>query len=300
MSKGDEKRTEPSFHTFRKRYRRKNDSGGGSDTSSCDEEVVDEERGHDLTPADPYSPPPSKRRHLASEDVGRFAGMSLLGSASHTLHTVEPSEVTVPHSPRLPERSPADEELSAFNPTQEVSPSAVEEPDDEVDMRARRGPNTIQLDKDRFYITSLSDSSSDEEDEVCAKDRRCVDEIISSRKTDKDETELRRAIEDGNDSQNVPEYEINGKLLSRLQILDWQRRCGVEASRRSLTALRATTNEKSSTNEDAERSSLILWRKPNNITTDFGDKSLPLVHEDGMYAFVQRPSSNDDRMDIDQ
>lgn len=299
MSEGDEKRTAPSFHAFRKRYRTRNDEREGSDTSSGDEEVVDDKGRHDCTSVNPSSPPPSKRRHLASEDVGRFAGMSLLGSTSHTLRTLEPSEVTVPRSPRLPERSPTDEELSPVKHTQEVSPSAVEEPDDEVDMRARRAPNTIQLDKDRFYITSLSDSSSDEEDEVHANDRRRVDEILSARKTDKDEAEVRRAIK-GHGNEDVPEYEINGELLSRLQILDWQRRCSVEAGRRSLSALSSTTNVEPSADEDPERSSLILWRKPNNITTDFGNKSLPLVHEDGVYAFVQRPSSNDDSMDIDQ
>jgi hypothetical protein len=174
---------------------------------------------------------------------------------------------------------------------EELTASAVEEPaDDEVDMRARRGPNTIQLDKDRFYVTSLSDSSSDEEDTLNDKERRRVDSILSRRRTDEDEAELRRAAQESAEDEA---FLINGELLSRLQIMDWHRRRGVQAEK-SAAALFAT---KAMDSGDGNSNSLIVWRKPDDIRTDFGYKTLPLVHEDGAYAFVQRPVN--DGMDVD-
>lgn len=317
------------------------DDDGLSSTSS-DEEAIDRQgdkgdtytvgfgdgtegassvQGQDV---DTSHPPPRKRRHLAAEDVGRFANMTIDRNSHADISSTEavrPTEVTVPQSPSqrptLDTRLPSHLSISNADLI-EVPPSTVEEPDD-VDMRARRGPQTIEMEENKFFVSSLSDSSSDEEDAEQRKEKDRIDRAMRNAS----QAEVSRALGDPSDglgAQNEDErrFVINGQLVSRLQALEWQRRTGLardraaaplfRASGRSAKQSDASTPPESEDREAARASALILWRQPDDFSTNFGKTSIPnvnmnllgdgnhppIVLEDGQYAYVHRSGDADD------
>lgn len=237
--------------------------------------------------------PARKRRHLGSEEVGRFASLSI----DQHLSTFTSSDVT---SPPLAPQAPPTSPLPASSALQEISATSVEEPDDDdVAMRARRGPSTYEMGKNRFFVSSLSDDSSDEEAQVVKKSEDRIDTALSSGPLE---------------SQPDGGFLVNGELISRLQAIESQRRMALGRDRallRRRNRARQSDESGSSTPMPGPPTSLVLWRKPDDLSLKFGEQApTPLVVEEGDYAYVQRPpplaSSSlapshprDDAMDID-
>lgn len=264
-------------------------------------------------------PPPRKRRHLDADDVGRFASMSIeRNGRCRDRKGIQPSEIITPASPKLHPifdtntTSQASQQHQGIfpNDVSEMKPSSVEEPlDHDESMRARRGPTTVQLDSDRFFVTSLDDSSSDEEENAEKAEKERVNRVMGNATN----TQLRDALspsstQDGKDESNLV---INGELISKLQALEWQQRMGIirdKAARPLFSSPYSTPKLRSSSTTPeniASGSALILWRQPDNLSLNFGKTSMPIstpqnqssdspvVFEDGQFAYVHRPTSDD-------
>ncbi|MCO5613986.1 hypothetical protein L7F22_068266 [Adiantum nelumboides] len=268
----------------------------------------------------PTQPPPRKRRHLDADDVGRFASMSIeRNGRSRDRRGIKPSEVITPASPKLhpifdtnaTSQSMQPDTVTFSNDALELKPSSVEEPlDNDESMRARKGPSTVQLDSDRFFVTSLDDSSSDEEESAEKAEKERVNRIMEN-VTDTQLRDVLSSTSSAEDGKDDSKYVINGELISRLQALEWQQRMGIEQYKAAqpLFSRPISTPKRrdSSTTPESvvSRSALILWRQPDNLSLNFGKTSMPMsvaqnqssdspvVLEDGQFAYVHRPNSTE-------
>lgn len=260
-------------------------------------------------------PPPRKRRHLDADDVGRFASMSIERNNRPRDKTgIRPSEIITPASPTqhpIFDQNAISQSMQQGSndfgkSVREMKPSSVEEPPDQDErMRSRREPTTFQLDSDRFFVTSLDDSSSDEEENAEKAEKVRVNRAMEN-VTD---AQLRDVLSSDatQNGQKDCDFVINGELISKLQALEWQQRMGIvrdKAAQPLFSRPNSTERRKSgsTTPESAKaRSALILWRQPDNLSLNFGKTSMPssnvpersshspIVFEDGQYAYVHRP-----------
>lgn len=303
--------TGPNFHTLRSRRRKRHQNHAvtaehcprpsasssswgavtdevSEDSSTLSDKSVDDEAERPYTEASlPTSPPPKKRRHLHLDDVGRFASMSIDPQYVHVqakIPVMTPSSINVPQSPV---EHTVDHVPQGVDQLSEMRPTAVEEPSEaDSEMRVRRGPQTFELEKDRFVVTSLSDSSSDEEDEQNDESQRVSDAL--SRATSDEVAEVLASDDD------KTQYVINGELVSRLQMVDWQRK---QALSRDRAASHLSKGPKQDADKEAaSKSALILWKSPENFSLEFGRSTppsscphSPVVYDDGDYAYVRRP-----------
>lgn len=242
------------------------------DTSESDDdepEIVSVRETADLTR--PGRAPPKKRRHLGLEDVGRFASMSI----DRDNDDIQPPDVS------LPEQPPAS---SSPQPLKEMQATSVEEPeseDDDTAMQARRGPTIHQLDSNRFYVSSLSDDSSDEEDNADKAKQDRIDAVLHAGPV--------QTREDGS-------LVVNGVLINQLQAIESHRRQALRQERISMRRGNCT--------EPKDRGALILWKEPEHLALKFGSSiatpptpmatgtAPPVVVEEGEYAYVHRPASH--------
>jgi len=244
------------------------------------------------------SEPARKRRHLEVQDVGRFASMSIDHSAPVHLYS---DAVSPPLLPQVPPASP----LPSPTGLKEMTATSIEEPEEEDDiaMRARRDPTTHQLDKNRYYVSSLSDESSDEEADALKARQERIDATLSSGPL--------KAQQDGG-------FLVNGELINRLQAIESQRRMALSRDRaflrRRSRSKQSDESGSSTPNNRNDSSALVLWKKPEELSIDFSPQASPLpksvqslVLEEGNYAYVHRTPSNpmangqttDDAMEID-
>lgn len=226
-----------------------------------------------------------KRRHLANEDLGRFAKMSIDRDAT----TLSPSSVLLPPTPMV---APAASPFFNTKGLKEISATSIEEPEEEEDiaMRAKRGPIIHQIDNNRFFVSSLSDDSSDEEDK---EEKARLDQIDATLQSGHLQEQ-----EDGN-------FKVNGELINRLQAMESQRRRALHRDqalqrRRERGKQSDESGSNTPTTNRHDKNALILWRKPENFLLEFGipsastsppESSSPVVLEEGGYAYVHRPGN---------
>jgi hypothetical protein len=152
--------------------------------------------------------------------------------------------------------------FSATSRLQEILPTSIEEPkeessDDDIDMRSRRGPTTHELEKDRFYVTSLSDDSSDEESEAVRVGQDAIDHALSSGPIA---------------SQQNGNFKVNGELINRLQAMESQKRMALERERAFARRHKDPQGEEHGTSHTTQKA-LMLWRKPYNFSLNFGQQA---------------------------
>ncbi|UZJ51444.1 hypothetical protein CBS101457_000764 [Exobasidium rhododendri] len=259
------------------------DAAYGSSESEKEAELVQQysprqhHQHHYSTGSDEHK---RKRRHLEFDDDGRFASMSIDHTVPYhsSLHDINaPSQATPPS------------ETPTKAGIQEIKPSSIEEPDqredgNDSDMRVRRGPTTLELEKNRFYVSSLSDDSSDEEDHGARADQDQVDAVLSSGPIE--------VQQDGT-------LRVNGELIDRLQALESQRQLTLNQTRIAPLARRESRDCEESgyptPTSQKGQNALTLWRKPEDFTLNFGlqgtswaNTMSPLVVEEGGYAYVPR------------
>jgi hypothetical protein len=223
--------------------------------------------------------PAKKRRHLGLEDVGRFASMSIDRSDA-TPSTIDLSSPALPPSSSSPPAA-----------LKEMLATSVEEPDsddnDDTAMQARRGATIHQLDSNRFYVSSLSDDSSDEEADADKAKQDQVDSALQSGPIE--------AREDG-------KFIVNGVLIDQLQAIDSHRRQALQRERASL--------RRPDKQDRKDQGALIKWEEPKHLISKLAapiaaSAAAPIVLEEGDYAYVHRPQmppssqESDDVMDID-
>lgn len=251
--------------------------------SDSEEEIEYPGVADDLTANRGSASAVKKRRYLANEDLGRFAKMSIDRDAT----TISPSSVHLPLTPGV-----APSSISSFfniNGLKEVSATSIEEPEDDTMMRAKRGSTIHQLDSNRFFVSSLSDDSSDEED----KEEKTKQDHINA------------ALHSGQlEEQDDGNFRVNGELINRLQAMESQRRRALHRDQ----ALQSRRNRDKNSDESGsntpttqtDKNALILWRSSEDFLLDFGapaapsplpQSTPPVVLEEGGYAYVHRPGN---------
>lgn len=249
------------------------------ETPAIEEESEDEEASNGPSTTIESRETKKRRRHLDPGDVGRFATLAI------DQHAPPPNRGSSSLSATyFPVELPT-------NTTPEVKATSVEEPEDpdDVDMRARRGPTTHQ---NRFYVTSLSDESEDEDAEGEQKRQDRIDAAIASSPID--------AQPDGS-------FVVNGELINRLQVLESHRRHALARDRAFNKRHDRDKNSDDSgsstpTGPKKQQGALILWKSPKELSKEIQmhaeapvitvqDDSPPVVIEDGDYACVRRSTS---------
>ncbi|PWN22525.1 hypothetical protein BCV69DRAFT_297810 [Microstroma glucosiphilum] len=294
----------------------------GRDSDSCDS---DSEQGEPLTPSYRYvddglgragspekaaHPKKRQRPHLDTEDVGRFAGMSIFEErgtgASHTAEAARRAGFGAPPSSplspvRAPPASPTTVGAMASGPLASsvalqasTGTSRLDEGREECeDVGMGRGPSSWEIDQYRSYIASLedeadtsgSDAQGDQSDaqadgaRYTAITQKEAEQLASFRRQQISKYKadvMSVAEEDDVSSHRSPSFAINPELLAKLEAHSRAVVLGGDISSRPIAGRKSGGVTPATTPPDQEeaKGELVLWRSPEEILAPSGTAAL--------------------------